>query len=208
MFQRIRNLVYPTGKYHKNYSKYIGWSFCSNVLVSVENALATHSMLYAIDSGTEILRTANYIGKDVIGQIGGLVYMSQIGSKSDKEPRKFLLYSNILQQASYAAVCTTPFAPNHFLPIAGAANIMTNIAFTGFGAINARCIKLLAEDDNIGEIYAKVSIVNTIGSSIGLILGLGITTYVPDHSARMLIIPIIACARIYSYNKAIDGLIK
>lgn len=208
MIHRLQKLVYPTGKYNKNYTKYIGWSFCSNILVSAESVLATHSMLHAIDTGSETMRTVNYIGKDIIGQIGGLVYMAKMGIKSDTEPRKFLQYSNATQQISYLAMCATPLFPSYFLPIAGCANVLSNIAFTGFGAINARCIRDLAIDDNIGEIYAKISVVNTFGSSIGLLLGLGITSYYPSHEMRLLFLPILATARIYTMNKAIYGLIQ
>jgi hypothetical protein len=44
------------------------------------------------------MRTFNYIGKDIIGQMGGLMYMSKMGDKADKEPVKFLQYSNGIEQ--------------------------------------------------------------------------------------------------------------
>ena len=47
-------------------------------------------------------------------------------------------------------------------------NILSNLSSTGFGAVNAKCISKLAIDNNIMELYSKITIVNTIGSSIGL----------------------------------------
>jgi len=204
---RLSALFFPVGKIHPKYIQYVGWSFVSNVLVSVESAMSTHSMLYAIDTGTNDLRTANYIGKDIIGQIGGLAYMAKMGKEADKDPHRFLFYSNILQQFAYASLCTTPMAPAHFLPIAGVSNIFINISFIGFGAINAKCIKELDMDGNIGEIYAKISVFNTLGSSIGLLLGLSIIAIVPDHSTRIFIIPFLAFGRMLAFNKAVSGLI-
>jgi len=205
----FKTLVYPTGKYHPKYLQYIGWSFASNCLVSTQSVLSVHSMLSAVDTGgSDAVRTANYVGKDIIGQTGGLWYMSKMGKHSDKNPKKFLFYSNIVQQASYVVTCCTPLCPSYFLAIAGTANIMTNISFTGFGAINARCIQRLAVDDNIGEIYAKISVINTLGSSIGMIVGLGITTAVPDHTLRLCLVPLIGVVRVYCYNKAVEGLIS
>ena len=86
-------------------------------------------------------------------------------------------------------------------------NIGKNIAATGMGAVNAKIIQKLAEDNNIGEIYAKISILNTLGSTIGMAIGLVITARVPDHSMRLCLMPFFTAFRIYSYNKAVDELI-
>ena len=206
--KHLRSIFFPSGNVHPKYTQYVGWSFVSNVLVSMESAMSTHSMLNAIGTDVETIRTVNYIGKDIIGQIGCLAYISKTGEKADKEPRQFLSYSNILQQVSYVSICATPMLPEYFLPVAGFSNILSNISFIGFGAINAKCIQKLANNENIGEIYAKVSIFNTIGSSVGLFIGLGIITAVPDHYTRICFIPFIACGRILAFNRAVKGLIE
>jgi hypothetical protein len=202
----IRALFFPTGVVHPKYIEYVGWSFISNVLVSAESAMSTHSILHAIGTDSETIRTANYIGKDIIGQIGGLAYISKMGKHSDKDPKKFLFYSNILQQFAYASLCFTPILPEYFLPIAGCSNILINISFIGFGAINAKCIQALATNENIGEIYSKISVVNTIGSSIGLLIGLGIITIIPDHTLRLFFIPVLGICRVGAFNRAVKGI--
>lgn len=204
---KLRSLVFPSGKIHPLYKQYVGWSFISNIIVSTETAMATHSMLHAIDTDSEAVRTINYIGKDIIGQIGGLGYMAKMGKQADQYPVKFLWYSNIIQQSAYLAICLTPQIPQYFLPIAGCSNILTNISFTGFGAINAKCLQELALDDNIGEIYAKVSTLNTLGSSFGLLIGLAINIFIPDHNDRLFILPILAMIRVYTLNRAVSGII-
>lgn len=204
---KVKTLFFPTGKIHTKYTSYVGWSFASNVLVSAESAMATHSMLYSIGGDAETIRTANYIGKDVIGQLGCLAYIAKTGKDADKDPCRYLFYSNIAQQFSYMSLCATPMLPEYFLPIAGISNIFSNVSFIGFGAINAKCIQELAIDGNVGELYAKISVFNTIGSSIGLLIGLGIITVVPDHSTRLCIIPIFAFCRVYCFNRAVNGLI-
>lgn len=205
---RLRLIFFPMGKHHINYGRYISWSFLSNAAVSAESAMSVHSMLTAVDTGSDAIRTANYIGKDIIGQLGGLGYMAHMGRKADAEPRKFLLYSNAIQQAAYLITCVTPLAPEYFLPLAGCANILINLSFAGFGAINAKCIQTLAEEDNIGEIYAKISMTNMIGSSLGLLVGLGLVFVIPDHYSRLYTLPVLAVIRVYTLNKAIEGLVK
>lgn len=206
---RLWNLIRPSGQVHPLYGQYMGWSFVSNVLVSAETVLAAHSVLAAVDCGSsDTMRTMNYMGKDVIGQLASLKYMSTMGSQADKKPTAFVRSSNVLQQASYGLVCITPLLPVHyFLPVAGFGNMCATIAFTGFGAINARCIKNLALDDDVGEIYAKVCGLNTLGSTIGMAMGLGMVAIIPDHGMRMCLIPILGMGRYYTYNWAIEGLV-
>ena len=199
----LRRLIYPVGKHHPKYREYLAWSFVSNVIVSAESAMASHSMLAVLGQQSESYRTFNYVAKDIIGQLGALGYISKMSSKADKEPRRFLNYSHLVQQISYASMFSTPLIPDLFLPIAGCSNILTNISFAGFGAVNAICIQKLAVDDNIGEIYAKVSIINMIGSSIGLAMGVAITVAIPDHATRLCLTPVLALGRVYSLNCAI-----
>ena len=203
----LRKLFFPSGGRHPMYSNYVTWSFLSNIIVSAETAMGAHSMLVAIGGESESFRTINYIGKDIIGQIGALGYIARMGAKADKKPRKFLLYSHIIQQWSFGAMFATPLMPSFFLPVAGCANIMSNISFAGFGAINAKCIQALAVDNNIGEIYAKVTTINMIGSSIGLICGVSLTILIPDHMTRLCLTPFLATLRMYTINKAVRTLI-
>ena len=76
-----KRLLLPLGKHHPRYTEYVGWSFISNVIVSAESAMGAHSMLATIGSDSEITRTINYVGKDVIGQIGALGYISKMSDQ-------------------------------------------------------------------------------------------------------------------------------
>ena len=103
-----------------------------------------------------------------------------MGEKADKDTKKFVKYSMAFQQASVFMECATPILPiSTFIPVAGLANIGKNIAATGIGAVNAKIIATLAEDNNVGEIYAKISVLNTLGSTIGMGLGLAIAAHTP-----------------------------
>lgn len=206
---KIKNIVYPHGKVHQNYGRYVGWSCLSNLIISIESVLSTHSMLSVVgQTSSEINISVNYIGKDIVGQLGSLYYMDKMGQKADKEPSKFVTYSMSFQQSAIFMECATPLLPiSTFIPVAGLANISKNISFAGVGAVNAKIINKLAEEDNVGEIYAKIVVLNTLGSTIGMGLGLAIAAHLPDHTMRLGLMPCLVIARIYTYNKAIDGLI-
>ena len=206
----LKSFIYPIGRVHKNYGQYIGWSCLSNVIISMESVLSTHSMLSTIGhTSNEFTLSVNYIGKDIVGQLGGLYYMNKMGSKIDKNSVDFIKYSMILEQSAVVLECTTPLLPlGSFIPVAGVANVTKNVSFTGFGAVNAKIIQKLAQENNVGEIYAKISVLNTIGSSIGMGLGLVIASYLQDHTMRLGLIPILSYMRLYTYKRSIKGLIE
>jgi hypothetical protein len=208
----LKNLLYPVSckGVHSKYGQYIGWSFVSNFCASTEMVLSTHSMLAAVgNSSSEIAVSINYIGKDLVGQVGGIFYMGKMGKVADSDPKRFIKHSMFLQQFSTLMECSTPLWPTWtFIPIASVANIGKNISFMGFGAINASVIQTLAIDNNTGEIYAKVCASNTIASTLGMIAGLAIAATIPDHLTRITIVPVLGVARYVSYNKSIDGLIN
>jgi hypothetical protein len=194
-------MIYPKGKCHQKYGQYIGWSFLSNVIVSVENVMVTDSMLVASN-----FQSFQYISKDILGQIGGLMYISRMGKKSDEKPKRFLLYSSMIEQCAYHTSYLTQKFPSYFLPIAGISNIFLNISFVGYGAINAKCIQSLSIENNIGELYSKIVVINTLGSSIGTMIGLGIIS-ITDYTSRMFLFPVLAFLRIYTFRKAIKDIL-
>jgi glutamate N-acetyltransferase/amino-acid N-acetyltransferase len=175
----------------------------------MEYVLGTHSMLgISGQTDSHLSLSMNYIGKDIVGQLGGLWYMSRMGNKADKEPHRFINYSLFFQQSSVFMECATPLLPlSLFVPVAGIANIGKNISAIGVGAVNAKIIQKLAKDDNIGEMYAKISILNTLGSTIGMGLGLITTFYIPNHTDRLFLVPLLSIMRVYSYKKSIENLI-
>lgn len=205
--KKINKFVYPCGKVHKNYGRYVYWSLLSNAIGSMEGVLSTHSMLSVVGKeSNELVISVNYIGKDIVGQLGGLWYINKMAQKSDEDPKAFAKYSILFEQTSNFLECATPLLPTLiFIPTAGIANIGKNISAIGIGAVNAKIIQKLAKENNIGEIYSKIGVLNTIGSSIGMGFGLILTCVIPCHTTRLCIIPILAYIRYYCYQTAIEG---
>jgi hypothetical protein len=200
--------IHPRGEVHKQYTNYLKWSFLSNIVIGVESTICTHSVLSSINcADTATVVSTNYIGRNIIGQLGSLAFLSKV-AHVDKNPYKISKYLIGFQQVSAFLECITPIVSlKYFVLLGGGANILRNISFTGFGAINAKVIRKLAKEQTVGEIYVKLTVFNTIGTSIGMVLGLLITNYIPNHSARLLLIPIITFLRMYTFNKSIEGLI-
>lgn len=207
MYRQLLKCCKPAGRVNSAYYSFIRWSFLSNVISSAQNVLGSHSMLSVIsEAPSELAVTLNYIGKDLIGQCCSLYYMNRSAKQVDQEIRPSLKKNAHIQNAASLLECATPLVPNYvFLPLAGLANVMKNVSFVGLGSINAIVIQR-GGTANIGQLYTKITIVNTIASTVGSLVGLGLAAAVPDHGMRLLtIIPILAAIRSYTLFKSIHG---
>ena len=176
---------------------------------SCQSVLSTEAMLTVL-LGTEA-HTWNYVGRDVLGQLGGLLVMSGLTKHTDRQPHQFIKVSHGLQQASMAILMCTPLVdPSWFLPVAAAANVCANISFIGFGSINAKCIqKLSGENNNVGELYAKLSVHQTLASTLGLSMGMLLnehSCYFPE-GAPSFFFAALGVLRVVSYSKAVKNVL-
>jgi hypothetical protein len=204
---KLTSALFPSGKTNKHYLNYIKYSFISNTAISVQNSIAVQSMLSVITAEPE-LANINYIGKDIIGQLGSLIYMTKYTNKIDSKPKTFLNQSHFIQQTSYFLLYySSIIQPDYFIFVAGASNILSNVSFIGYGAINAKCIEKVSDGKNIGQIYTKLTCVNTLASTIGLGIGVYLNMYI-ENDFKMLLLPLCGVIRIIYFNKSISGLIK
>jgi hypothetical protein len=160
------------------------------------------------ETKTNLNLSSNYIGKDILGQIGGVIIMNKMGKYIDSDPRKFLNCSLLFQQTALTIECLTPLFPHsYFLFLGASGNILKNISFMGFSSLNGKIInKLSIDKDNIGELYSKLTIINTISTSIGMSLGLYLTILIPCHFSRLGLIPTLGIIRYYSIHKSIKDI--
>jgi hypothetical protein len=174
--------------------------FASTVLSSCQSVLSTEAMLTVLGS-SEAQRAMNYIGKDILGQLGGLLVMTGLSKTVDSNPQRVIKLAHVLQQTSMGMLLLSPLCPSYFLPIAGLANVCSNLSFMSFGGINAKCIQSVSTDHNVGELYTKLAINQTLASTLGLTLGMGLTWGV-DLPAEVLF-SVLGIGRVVSYQKAV-----
>jgi hypothetical protein len=190
-------------KSSKSYKKFMFFNFASTILVSVESVITTHNVLNGV-SQDESSRTLNYVGRDVIGNMGSFLFVGGIGASADKDPKKFLQKVHVTQQLSYALTNIAAFNPNMFLLYAGSASTLISISSIGMGMFTAKCIQKLSSGDNAAEVYAHLALVNTFGASVGMMAGISLTSYINDPYTLMSLIPALAMGRVWLYNKAVD----
>ena len=186
---------------------YLKWSAINNFTTSISSVISTNSMLHSINipnPSYESIITLNYVGKDIIGQFGSLLYSWKKGKNSDVEPLKHIIYGGIFLQTSFFIENSTPLITNssYILPILGFSNIIKNISFISIGSVNIQNIQKISKGHNIGEIYSKISSINTIASTFGMVIGIVIIHFVPSHTIRTLcILPFLSVINIYSLHK-------
>jgi len=187
-------------------SKYITWMAINSWATSVSSVISTNTMLGSImstPSYSNIIAT-NYIGKDIIGQLGGMLYVYKTSKKADKEPKKYVSKGVILQQSAIFLENFSCFikSNNYILPFLGTCSILKNISFISIGAVNATNMRKIA-NENIGEFYSQVACINTLSSTLGMLSGICIIHFIPSYNIRtFIILPILSCISYYSLQKS------
>lgn len=199
--------------------QYLKWTAINSFSTSVSSVISTNSMLSSITSqgpSYSSIITANYIGKDIIGQLGGLMYAWKTGKTADSQPLKYITKGVCVLQASFYIENLAPLVTNNLfvLPFLGLSSTLKNISFISIGAVNANNLQKLAtasasvtqspsSTSSIGECYSKAVSINTLSSTLGMICGIGIIYFIPSYTVRTtVILPVMSVISIYSLRKS------
>jgi hypothetical protein len=185
--------------------KYSSWMALNSCAESCSAVISTNSMLSSImtaPSYTAVIATT-YVGKDIIGQLGGMVYAWKTGKKADKDALAYITKGALLLHTGfYLENISCLVKPDFTLPVLGLSSVVKNIAFISIGAVSASNIQKMASQ-NMGETYSKIASINTLSSTIGMLLGIGIIHTVPSYTVRsVLILPILTGISLYAVRKA------
>lgn len=195
----LKNILYPKSKICKTkYNHFLKWSLMSQVCGSSMGAICMDSLFHSVSTA---YLSYNYIGKDIVGQTGSLLFLHKYAKESDTNPRKYVNRSLAFEQTANFIECAIQFLPtSFFIPLVGLANVGKNISWISVGALNTKCIQSISKDGDLGEVYTKIAALNTLASSLGMIIGLGFLYVVPNP---LVVIPFMTIARVVSYKKAI-----
>lgn len=156
-------------------------SFLNSVVGGIQTTISSSIFLEKLHfyETTESMKLYNFFGRDILGQLGSLVFISKkyncldnLTLKNAKNIQNFQVctLSSELLIASY-------FVNDIYLfGMLSSINILKNMSWIYSGSLNISCMNSLSssEKETIQEIYARISIVNTLGFSIGTMMGIGI----------------------------------
>jgi hypothetical protein len=94
----------------------------------------SQALLHAVGLGQGALPMAaalNWVIKDGLGQLGGIIFASTINTKFDSDPKRWRLVSSIALDGACLLELLAPLVPALFIPIASVANVGKNISWLG-----------------------------------------------------------------------------
>jgi Vitamin B6 photo-protection and homoeostasis len=181
------------------YKKYALWNTLGSIASATGGVLSMQALLYAVGLGSGSIPLAaalNWVIKDGIGQIGGVLYAAWINNRFDSELKRWRMMSSIVSDvATFVEVCT-PFFPSLFLPLAALANVGKNVAWLSASATRAGIHQTLGLHGNLADVTAKAGSQTIAASSIGTLLGVLISPYL-NHDVSMLVYVFSACSAVH-----------
>ncbi|KAF9949519.1 hypothetical protein BGZ72_008709 [Mortierella alpina] len=162
-----------------NYWPFAKWQFAHNVAGSV--TAGSIPMAAAL----------NWIIKDGLGQLGGVVYASFVSDKFDSEPKRFRFQATVAMQGANVLELLTPLWPGSFLVIASISNIGKNMAWLASSATRAQMNKTFALRDNLGDITGKSGSQTTAAGLVGTGLGVVIAALMSHVSEDPTVLPLV-----------------
>ncbi|KAK3843901.1 MAG: vitamin B6 photo-protection and homoeostasis-domain-containing protein [Linnemannia gamsii] len=177
-----------------NYWPFAKWQFVHNVAGSVTAVISTQSLLFAMGLGAGSIPMAaalNWIIKDGLGQLGGVIYASFVSDKFDSEPKRFRFQATVAMQGANVLELLTPLWPGSFLVIASISNIGKNMAWLASSATRAQMNKTFALRDNLGDITGKSGSQTTAAGLVGTGLGVVIAALMSHISEDPTVLPLV-----------------
>ena len=180
-----KNFFFPENYPSSVRSTYLGY-FKYNLLLQCSSSalgvLSTQQLLLALGANSLTASVAlNWVLKDGIGQLGGVLYAGTTGHKFDENPKFYKWVSATSLNISCAIEILTPLFPGYFLPLASIATIGKNISAISGSASRAAIHLHLSKDNNLADLTAKSSTQTTaaclVGTVVGSCFGYFATTY-------------------------------
>jgi hypothetical protein len=183
----IISIFLPKGYPHSvgnGYISFVQTSMASAVLSSAGGVLSMQALLYAIGLGAgsiPLAATLNWILKDGMGQLGGVLFASFVNNRFDSDPKRWRFLASVSLEVSNAIELLTPLVPSLFLPLASIANVGKNISFLAASASRAAIHKTFAISENLADITAKTGSQNILSSMLGTSLGITAASFAGNN---------------------------
>lgn len=176
----------------EEYFSFTARHFGAAVFGSASMVLSTQSLLVAIGLGAGALpvaATLNWVLKDGLGQLGGVLFASLVNNRFDTDPKRWRFVAACSQDAAMFLEALTPLFPAMFLPMAAVANMGKNVSWLTASATKASIHLSFALKGNLADITAKAGSQNVVASTIGTSLGISIAALVVGDSGTSVLLP-------------------
>jgi Vitamin B6 photo-protection and homoeostasis len=167
------------------YGRFAAFQFLAAILGTVCGVISMQSLFHAVGIGSSstpaIAAALNWIIKDGLGQLGGVLFASAVNSKFDADPKRWRLMAAVSLDLSCFIEVLSPLAPGYFLIIASIANVGKNISYLAASSSRAAIHKSFAIHENLGDVTAKTGSQSILASLIGTSIGISAASYMGDQ---------------------------
>lgn len=166
-----------------NYDKFVLCQMISAFLSSAGGVLSMQSLLYAAGLGASSLplaATLNWIIKDGLGQLGGVLFASFINNRFDADPKRWRFLASIALEISNCIEIISPFFPNYFLFLASFANFGKNVSALAHSASRAAIHKSFALQENLADLTARTASQNMLAATLGTSFGVASAAWIAN----------------------------
>jgi hypothetical protein len=197
---------YPASvnSYYLTYSK---WVFVGSILGTASSVLSMQCLLVSLGLGAAALPASaaiNWVLKDGLGQLGGMLFASMVSTRFDMQPIRYRLLSAVVLDASILLEILTPLVPTLFLPLASLANIGKNISWLGASASRAAIHRSFLRRENLADVTAKSGSQTILASLGGTALGIGLSVLTGTNTLEILVcFLVLSCGHIMATYRAL-----
>jgi hypothetical protein len=104
-----------------SYLSYVRWSFVAATVSSASGVLSTQALLFGLGlnatTGIAAAAAMNWVLKDGIGMLGGMLFASVVNTRFDANPKRFRLGAAAALDSAMFLEVATPLFPAYFLPL-------------------------------------------------------------------------------------------
>eukprot|EP00667_Euglena_gracilis_P016839 EG_transcript_17665 len=192
-----------------NYLGYVSWHGLQSVSGCAGGVLAMQALLGAVGVGSTgaalpLAATLNWVLKDGLGQVGGIVYAA-VMKDFDSKPKSTNFYGILNLELACLLEVLTFLVPALFLPLAGLANIGKSVACISLSATRAAIHQSFTNHDNLADITAKAVSQAILASMLGTALGCLLLTAIGAEFYRLLGLYLGLCAiQLYSTYRCLE----
>jgi hypothetical protein len=140
----------------------------------------------------------NWVLKDGLGQLGGVLFNSWAGSRFDADPKRLRFVSALALNVAILIEILTPLVPQYFLLLAGVANVFKNVSWLATSSTKASFHRSFLRAENLGDLTAKSGSQNIAASIVGTGLGISLSFLVGTQTVKVVTaFALIAAAHIF-----------
>lgn len=155
-----------------SYRRFVGWNFLQMTFSSALGVLSTQQLLLALGIGSVSSSAAlNWVMKDGLGQLGGVLFAGTIGSRFDGSVKHYRWISSLVLNLACGLEMAANCFPAHFLLIASLSTTGKNISYLSASATKAAINLSFCNAHNLADVTAKNGTQTTAACLIGTALG-------------------------------------